>query len=121
MKHKILLLLLVLILFAGCSKKEKLTCSIENTNEGSEFKTVINAELKDDIVTNATATMTYKDEESATNMCNILKVANDAEGNLECKGKEIIIKNYHKSLNSNGDITKEDLLEYMDNNKFTCK
>ena len=121
MKYKILLLSVMFVFMTGCGKEETLTCTSENTTQGAEFKSVVDIEIKKDMVTNATATITYQDEEVANKMCNVFKFAQDSEQNLECNGKVITYKNFHKSANSTGTSTKEEFVEYMKNNGYVCE
>ena len=111
MKSKIMLLVFIMIIMSGCSKTvETLTCSLEVSDYTSE----IIAEVDEDaLIKNATATMKYNDEEEAKRMCGLLKSTGDSNGSLKCNGKEIIIKNFHKSMNGKDKLTKEEFLKYM--------
>ena len=123
---KILILTLALVMLSGCgcqkeTKKETMNCFFQNTNEGSEFTTNVDVEIVNDIVTDATATMNYKEENLAKTMCDIMKQASDADNdNLTCGDKFIIIKNYHKSI-SKEKLNKKDFINYMENQEFICE
>lgn len=117
---KTLLIVLIILTLSGCGKKkETINCSL-TTTEGIKLTTVVNIKIKDDIVTDATATMTYEDEETANNMCKIFNVASDAGNKVECKGDTIVIKDYHKTL-SDKDLTKEEMIDYHTSRNYTCK
>lgn len=124
MKKKILLVVLMLFVFTGCDKKkneeEILTCTFESKKKGNEYSAVIKATVDKDKITDATATMTYKEKELADSMCKIFKATGDAEGNLECKDKKIYIKNYHKSVSKDKKLSKEEFLDYMNDQFFKC-
>ena len=119
---KTILLFTILTLITGCGKRknEVLNCTFENKQDNSEFITEVKAEIKENKVINAEATMKYNDKNLAKNMCDILKVAEDSKDNLKCDDYNIYIKNYHKSISQN-EISKDEFLEYMDNQNFVCK
>ena len=124
MKKKILILLLLGFILTGCKKEEianTITCTYENTKEGTEYKIETKADLNDkDIVINAVSTMTFEHQELADEMCSNYKVVSDAK-NVKCEGSVITINKFNKSMKSKGDLTKEEFLEYMDKNNYTCK
>lgn len=123
MKFKSILLFLLGILLTGCGNKtvETISCIYQNTNEGTEYKTEVLAEVnKDGIIKNAVATINFQDENLAKEMCSNLSVANDVK-NVKCEEKKITIKNYHKSISGKNKMTKEDFLEYMDDNRYVCE
>lgn len=125
MKKTILCILLVLLLVTGCKKEEEkkeiITCTFNYSSNGDKHDSTVTAEVKDGIIVNATNKMHYEKEESAKTFCEITKkMAQDAEGNLECNGNDITMKNYHKSIKNNGDISKEDFLRYMSQERYNC-
>ncbi len=118
-----LIILSLLILLTGCkdkTKEEKINCFFQNTYEGSEFTTNIDVSIKNNIVTNATAVMTFKEESLAQTMCSVLKQTEDSGNDLICEDTKITINNYHKSVSSK-DMTKEEFLEYMKNQEYICE
>ena len=121
---KILILFIFVIALTGCKSKypeeESLYCNFTNTYAGSEFTTDIDVEIKKNIVTNAKAVMTFKDEKFAASMCDVFKLAKDSSGNIVCDDLHIIINNYHKSISAK-DMTKDEFIEYMKNQDFTCE
>ena len=123
MKLRIMLLVFVVLMFTGCGSSktiETLTCTFEGTETG--YISDITAEVDEDYnIKNATVVMTYDDEQEAQRMCNLLKSTGDSQGNLKCNEKEIVIENFHKSMNGDDKITKEDFLKYMKTSKYTCK
>lgn len=122
---KAILFLFPLLLLTGCNnkkelKQEQMRCYFENMNQGVEFITDVNADIENDKVKYAKATMTYQSDEFANQMCEILKQAEDAGSNLTCDGKVITIDNYHKSI-SEKELTKDEFVDYMERQQFTCE
>ena len=115
---KILIIFSLLIIITGCgsSKNEDFACTLTTT----DYITKVNAKVKDGKVIDATGTITFTDSEKASKMCSILGVGSDAEGNLECHDKEIIIKNYHKSLSSST-ITKQEFIDLLKQEDYKCE
>ena len=126
MKRTIFIIIFILILVSGCGKNktensELIICHLENMNEGVESITEVTANVKDNEIKNAQATITYETEEFANTMCSIFSKAEDSKGNLKCEDKTISIDNYHKSINNEKDLTKEEFLTYMENQNFICE
>ncbi len=123
MKYKLFIIPLLVLLITGCGKEkvvETLTCTYENTNEGTEYKTVTKADVNEKgIIINATSTMTFKDQSLAEEMCDNFKATSDSQ-NVSCDGTTITIKNYHDSLRGDKDLMKDDFLDYMDNRNYKC-
>ena len=123
MKKNILILMTLVLLVSGCGKKasKTFTCTYENTNEGTKYKTEIIAEVdKDGNIIDATAVMNYEDKDYAKEMCNLYSSASDSK-NVKCEDKKITIKKYDKSLSRNETLTEKEFLDYMDNRSYTCK
>ena len=124
MKHKLLLLPLLLLVITGCKNNktfETLTCTYENNIEGAKYKTTITADVNSDgIIINAVSSMNFEDKSLADEMCENFEAVSDAK-NVTCKDKNITIKKYHKSLSGDKELTKETFLEYMDNKNYSCK
>ena len=123
MKYKIFLLLSLGIMLTGCGNKtvETITCIYQNTNEETKYKTEVVAEVnKDNIIKDATATINFKDENLAKEMCNNFSVVDDAE-NVKCTDTKIVIKKYHTSISGKKDLTKDAFVEYMTNNNYICE
>ena len=118
MKNIIILSILLLVV-TGCKKNEDFICSITNKSGDQEYTTKIEVDVQNGKVMNATAYMTLNSDEFAQNMCDLLGVTSDADGNLECNGRNITIKNYHKSLSSET-LTKEKLIEYLEKQNYSC-
>ncbi len=119
MKNKYIILLpLIVLLVTGCGKVEKMTCTLY-TDEDSPYTATIDVEYQNNIITNATSKMEFKDEATANNMCAIFNAAEDAKNNLECNGTTIIMKNYHKSV-SKEEIKKEDFVKYLEDQNYEC-
>ena len=121
---KFAIIFILFLALTGCKEKypkeEKLACNFTNTYEGSEFTTDVDVEIKKNIVTNAQAVMTFKDEKLASSMCDIFKLSEDAAGNLVCDNLHIIVNNYHKSISSKN-MTKDEFIKYMEDQEFTCE
>ena len=115
---KIIILIVILLLATGCKKDKNVFCKYENTGDGLKVVNTLEAEIKNNKVVNATAKMVYDNEETANTMCKIFGVASDSS-TVECNGKEIIVKDYHKVI-SNETLTREDLIEYAKQNNYTC-
>ena len=130
MKKTIIIFVLLLILVSGCGKKEEksntskdeyIICHLENMNKGVESITEVRANIKENKLKDAKAIITYETEEFANTMCDIFSKAEDSEGNLKCEDKTINIDNYHKSINNEKELTKEEFLTYMENQNFICE
>ena len=113
---KIILCIICIILLSGC--KKTYSCSYED-NTNNNYESIITYNIKDDIVINAQAKMTYKDKKTADYMCEVFKYANDANDTLKCDDKVIIINDYQKSV-SESDMTQEEFIIYLEQQKFTC-
>ena len=117
---KIIILSILILITAGCGKKsEDFSCSCTVQSNGKEYTTKIDAKVQENNVIDATAYLTFNDDEFAQTMCNWLRSASESEGNLECNGRNITVKNYHKSL-SNETFTKDKLITYLEDLNYSC-
>jgi uncharacterized lipoprotein NlpE involved in copper resistance len=128
MKKSIILLFVVIILITGCTKTEEeeevknLTCTYYDTREGNKYNTEVKIDLDNNIVTNATATITYDDEELASQMCEIYKIAGDID--LTCNSKVITMNDYQKSIATSlgkDELTKDDIVKYFEDQSYDCE
>ncbi len=107
------------LLVTGCSKK--MECTYEN-KDGLNYTSTVTISYKDNEVKTATNVMKYETEEVQDTMCQIFKMADEKEVKVACKGKEVKIKNYNKSIEKEHDIsTKDKLVEYLEENNYVCK
>ncbi len=97
-----------------------MTCSYAYTGSDYEYNSEVEFKVKDNIVVSATATMTYQDEKKAKNMCEIFKISSDVSEDLVCDDNIIKVNNYHKSVSQN-DITKDQFVKYLEEQKFDCE
>ena len=117
---KIIILSILILITAGCGKKsEDFSCSYTVQSDGKEYITKVEVKVQENNVIDATAYLTFNDDEFAQSMCSMLSSTSDAEGNLECDGRNITIKNYHKSL-SNETFTKDKLIKYLEDLNYSC-
>lgn len=119
MKKTILVLLLV-VLLTGCSKKETMTCTYTGVKENNKFSNTVKVTIKDDKVIESTLDSEYEKEDAATNICNMYKLAKD-DAEVSCEGKKITIKGFHKTINDNKEVTKSEMFDYLDHQGYTCK
>lgn len=113
---KIILLIIGIVFLSGCNKTY--TCSYKD-NTNNKYESIIHYKIKDNIVIEAHAEMTYKDEQTASYMCEVFKYANDANDTLKCDGKVISIDDFQKSVKEE-DMTQEEFITYLEQQKFTC-
>lgn len=118
------------ILLCGCeSSKNKVVCVGKVVDDGYEMTMRITAKLKDDKVTNATATMTFNDEDTAQAVCGFLNIQTSTNevDTYECKGNKITIKDFSKVKETSENdkiigITKEEFINKMTEDEgVTCK
>lgn len=107
MKKLVLFILSVLIL-SGCTK----TCKNDTFN--------VDIELSGKNVKSITANFDYETEEEAKEMCEVVKGTVSNKEDVYCKSSSIKVKNYEKNIIID-DLTKENVVEYFEDNGFVCK
>ena len=128
MKKKILLLCIIsLVLFTGCVKKEKLTCTQEETitspvNVKVESKSVINFEdgYAKSFTTNQV--LIFEDEEEAKEYLKSFKEEDDYKINRD--GSKVTFdysKKVDKEEVKTEENTKEYIKKYLEENNYKCK
>ena len=115
-KVKIILLIIGVILLSGCNKTY--TCIYEDKTNNN-YESIITYKIKNNIVVNARAEMTYKDTQTASYMCEVFQYANDANDTLKCDGKKIVIDDYQKSVREEN-MTQKEFVTYLEQQKFKC-
>ena len=119
---RLTLIFMSLLFFTGCEstpKVENLKCQTESDFVGEKIITEVVAEIQDDHVTSATMTMRSDKEETISELCSVYNVASDSD-KVECKEKEIVLKDYDKMINQDG-LIKEQILDYLNDHNFKCQ
>lgn len=131
MKKVAILFVVGLFLVSGCGKKNQVTCTATQEENGQKYTMTITADMKDDKVSSVSAKMAFDSEDTAKSFCGILGLVNsmaedeDSKVNYDCGKKSITIKNYEKLAESEGEevkgLTKEEFIKGLEEEKFTCK
>lgn len=127
MKRKSLLILIVgLIIVCGCSKKEKLICTQEDSSVATNVKIDSKATIKfvdgyaTEFITNQV--LTFEDEESAKEYYDNFE--NDEGYKIKINGSKVTF-DYSKKIDKNNIKTDENKKEYIKNylesKNYKCK
>lgn len=128
------------LLLTGCgankAAENKVTCSSTVVEDGKKVTTDVNAELKDGKVSSVTATMSFDDEATAKESCELLAFVSSLSEqsgvklDYKCDGKSIVINNYD-ALTEEEDklvgLTKDEFIEKLkkqateEETEITCK
>lgn len=120
------LLGLSMVMLTGCGKNQ-ITCTGAEEQDGQKIEMKVTAKPKDGKVTEATATMTFAEEDTAKQMCSLFEMANGLteEGkklDIKCDGKDITIKNYLLMQDdAKEEYTEDEFIKLMEDGKLTCK
>lgn len=133
MKKFAILLLVGLFFVVGCGKNNnKVVCKATTTEEGKTIKAEVVATLKNEKVSDVSATMVFDDESTAQAFCGLYGLANQyAEKetdkiDINCKGKTVKIKNFAKILDSEENsiigLSKDEFIKQVETeDSFSCK
>ena len=105
---KKIILLIIMIMLVGCTKKADLVC----TEENELYTTKVELNFKNDKLEEAISISEYKDEELANQICNSLG------DKVKCYKNKVQIIDYMKDYLGNSKYTIQKELE---NQGFTCK
>ena len=118
-------LITITLLLTGCGNREyNITCTKDFTTKISKEEIKYNAkiEIKDtnDKIEKSMLTMKFNEEDSAEELCDILK--NDYSDNVSCEKKEIKVNNYYelKSI-KNMNTSKKEVVNALKKEGFKCK
>ena len=105
----------------GCSDNNTqiYKCSYSHNEDNYNYISVVEYDVSDNLVVDATVTMTYDDESSAKNMYEILLITDDGNDNVKLDNNQIIIYNYQESLNLDS-LDVEEFESYLQSIKFKC-
>ena len=131
MKKFAILFVVGLFLVSGCGKKNQVTCTAAQEEEGQKYTMTLTADIKDDKVSGVSAKMDFDNEDTAKSFCGILGLVNsmaedeNSKVNYDCGKKSITIKNYENLAESEGEevtnISKEEFIKELEEEGFTCK
>ncbi|MDO4963046.1 MAG: hypothetical protein Q4E75_03000 [bacterium] len=133
MKKFACLLCISLFLLTGCGSKKsnEVVCSGSIEEDDVKLGMAVTAKLKDGKVSNASVKMTFDDEDTAKEYCDLFNLANSySEENekisFNCSSKEIEFDDYASILSNDDDddiigMTKDDFVKYMIEQDLTCK
>lgn len=105
---KKIILLIIMIMLVGCTKKADLVC----TEENELYTTKVELNFKNDKLEEAISISEYKDEELANQICSALS------DKVKCYKNKVQIVDYMKDYLGNSKYTIQKELE---NQGFTCK
>ena len=105
---KKVILILVVLLMVGCSKKADVVC----TEERDFYKTTVELYFEDEKLTNATSISEYEEEALAKQICSTL------EEKVKCYKNKVEIKDYLKSYIGNN---KSDVIKDLEYQGLSCK
>ena len=105
---KKIILLIIMIMLVGCTKKADLVCNEEN----ELYTTKVELNFKNDKLEEAISISEYKDEELANQICNTLG------DKVKCYKNKVQINDYMKDYLGNSKYTIQKELE---NQGFNCK
>ena len=105
---KKIILLIIMIMLVGCSKKADLVC----TEETELYTTIVELNFKNNELEEAISISEYKDEELANQICNSLG------DKVKCYKNKVQINDYMKDYLGNSKYTIQKELE---NQGFNCK
>ena len=105
---KKIILLIIMIMLVGCSKKADLVC----TEETELYTTTVELNFKNNELEEAISISEYKDEELANQICNSLG------DKVKCYKNKVQINDYMKDYLGNSKYTIQKELE---NQGFNCK
>lgn len=105
---KKIILLIIMIMLVGCSKKADLVC----TEETELYTTIVELNFKNNELEEAISISEYKDEELANQICNTLG------DKVKCYKNKVQINDYMKDYLGNSKYTIQKELE---NQGFNCK
>ena len=105
---KKIILLIIMIMLVGCTKKADLVC----TEENELYTTKVELNFKNDKLEEAISISEYKDEELANQICNTLG------DKVKCYKNKVQINDYMKDYLGNSKYTIQKELE---NKGFNCK
>lgn len=105
---KKIILLIIMIMLVGCTKKADLVC----TEENELYTTKVELNFKNDKLEEAISISEYKDEELANQICNSLG------DKVKCYKNKVQINDYMKDYLGNSKYTIQKELE---NQGFNCK
>ena len=117
----------LLFLLAGCSSKNQVVCTVEETEGGITMKGEVLVDFdKNDKLTDATATYDVGDKKTADQYCSFLKLMEDKEKGIEvsCSGTKITIKGFAKIDDEDEKMvgmSKEDFLKKAKEENMSCK
>ena len=105
---KKIILLIIMIMLVGCTKKADLVC----TEENELYTTKVELNFKNDKLEEAISISEYKDEELANQICNSLG------DKVKCYKNKVQINDYMKDYLGNSKYTIQKELEKQG---FNCK
>ena len=105
---KKIILLIIMIMLVGCSKKADLVC----TEETELYTTIVELNFKNNELEEAISISEYKDEELANQICNTIG------DKVKCYKNKVQINDYMKDYLGNSKYTIQKELE---NQGFNCK
>ena len=105
---KKIILLIIMIMLVGCTKRADLVC----TEENELYTTKVELNFKNDKLEEAISISEYKDEELANQICNSLG------DKVKCYKNKVQINDYMKDYLGNSKYTIQKELE---NQGFNCK
>lgn len=120
------LLGLSMVMLTGCGKNQ-ITCTGSEEQDGQKIELKVTATPKDGKVTEAEATMTFENEDTAKQMCALFEMANGfAEDrkkiDIKCDGKSLTVGNYLQMQdNEKTEYTEDEFIKLMEDEKLTCK
>lgn len=124
-KNFVIYLIIAVFVLTGCGNKEyNVTCTKNFTAKISkeEIKYTAKIQIKDtnDKIEKSVLIMKFNEEESAEELCDILK--NDYSDNISCDKKEIKVNNYYE-LKNDKNITesKKEAVKSLTKEGFKCK
>ena len=105
---KKIILLIIMIMLVGCTKKADLVC----TEENELYTTKVELNFKNDKLEEAISISEYKDEELANQICSALS------DKVKCYKNKVQIVDYMKDYLGNSKYT---IQKEQENQGFTCK
>lgn len=132
-KISILICISLLLLLTGCGKKKsnEVVCTGYMDEDEVRLGMTVTAKLANDKVSNASVKITFDDEDTAKDYCDLFNLANSySEENekisFKCSSKEIVFDDYSSILSTDDDETiigktKDDFVKYMIEQDLTCK
>jgi len=119
---KYILLGVTMLVLTGCGKSVSCTINSENNSTNQ-----IKVKFKKDAVSSAKSKMEFKSKDDAKILCNTLKTYNEnvekeKQIKFKCDENILTIDNYINMLEENIlNMTKEEYLDYMQKEGYTCK